>query len=632
MKNKKKSLNPNKFWYYNGYLPKINALNWNYQANYKKMNQITVFMENLMTRNFNLLLKRVKKFIFKMRKYYYIFLFNSVYFIFIKLLIYKYFNKVELIKYLFFYLRFFKTVILFNQMKKQSTKAIISKWRKKKRIKEHYLRAIPRYFKTFFKIKHLNYSLLNSEYLYIYCYSELFYNNFYLKKKKIKFFNFIDIKQDAVNNKQIKKFNITNFSIKTLILNKKFFLLCQQSINLGKWNLLIYFLNQWIKKKIALLFMFVLKKLKKKQIYSIFFFYLRNYYYLLIQQNKQKWSIGQQMLKKKYKNYQEYSLTLRTILQQRIKQKQLQFWRSYNRNKKKTYRQLLYICKMLLLKKKTIAKKLITSYFFFRILLKTVTSWFIYGRELLKIFNLQKYLNYCMTFVYIMRLKRKKTHLLLSKTNVLPYLLNQKLKALIIDQNPISFFKPSFQSIFIRQQQSRIFQFIYIQKYLENFFVKFLQIPISIRFVNQFFLSNRIKSYRLNFQKKKYFSKKKKIFLHSLHPLLQAFYLNDPVLIGKQIAYCLQQTGRRQKHSKTIKEIFYLLKLMKIVGFDLSGFQLLICGKFNANTQTQVKYFKWGPNLRTNTFSYPLQYYKTSIVTYTGVFGIHLWFIKNSYF
>jgi hypothetical protein len=131
----------------------------------------------------------------------------------------------------------------------------------------------------------------------------------------------------------------------------------------------------------------------------------------------------------------------------------------------------------------------------------------------------------------------------------------------------------------------------------------------------------------INLQTKNF--KKSKYFTQGINAFLSGFYFNDPLIIAKHIAFRLQQTGRRQKHTTTINEIYYLLKLMKTSGFDLSGFQCLLCGKINAKTQTKVKYLQWGPDLQTNTFSNTLQYTKMYAVTYTGVFGIHIWFIKN---
>jgi hypothetical protein len=635
MKNKKKSLNPNKFWYYSGYLPTTNSVNWNYSQIYKTTNQITLFMENLMTRNFNLLLKRVKKFIFNYRKYYAINLFTQIYFVFLKLLIIKYRNDFSLLKYLLFYLKFFKKFILIKKMNIRSKKAMLFKRRKKKRIKEHYLRAVPRYFKDFFFIKKTNMSFINFDYYNIYCYSSLAVNKLYHKKKrkKIQFMALIDYYYHQLG---IKNPLLINFFLKNTFLDKKYVLLCKSCVGAYKWKSFFVILTKWRQQKISLLFVYLLKKLTKKQICYIFYFYLRYMYKMVAIRNKKKWFFLRQhkKLKIKYKNYADYSLVVQSVLYKKIKTQQLKFWRLYKRRREKAYGKFFLVCVFLFITNTRFLKKRgVMNYFFFRYIFKAMKYWDIYNQQLRKIFIMQKYIKYYYT---IRRLQQRLRRITNSKVieKIRSYqnkrfygFLMERLQNVFYDitnynNKPMRFFV-------LRQQQLRILQILYIQKYLEGFFSKQLQNSIFFKFINLFFLQNRVNRYRKLLIKPRRLNKKKKFFFEGIKAFLNAYYLNEPLLLSKHIAYRLQQTGRRQKHSKTINEIFYLLKLMKTIGFDLSGFQLLLCGKINANTQTQVKYYKWGPDLRTNTFSYPLQYYQTYAVTYTGVFGIHIWFVKH---
>ena len=73
---------------------------------------------------------------------------------------------------------------------------------------------------------------------------------------------------------------------------------------------------------------------------------------------------------------------------------------------------------------------------------------------------------------------------------------------------------------------------------------------------------------------------------------------------------------------------FKIIKLVFNVSSDISGVQVLICGKFNGGNQTQIKYFKYGMGVKTNTFSSLVKYAFASAITYTGSFGVHVWFIK----
>lgn len=574
MKNKKKSLNPNKFWLYQGYLPKTQTISWNYLLNYKASNQITLFMENLNSRNFNLLIRQVKQNKFKYRKHLSLFLFNMLYFNFIKILLLKFIKNKSFLKFLLFYLLYLKQYIIVRKMNLRSLKARLKKYKRKKKIKEHYLRAVPRHFKDFYLIKQQSVSLKNIEYYKLYCLSSI-----------------------SSNAKKHFAFNTNRFSFRLVWNYYKYYAKNKLFLNYLVMNTFtnsVYlqrlkkkYIYHWIRQRMLLLYYYSLSKLNIKQIQRIVYYY---YWFLVKKVKKSKF-----------------------FLLKRLKYNYFRFWFLFYKKRSKSYKKLFGILKRINKKiYQLCAGVLIKSVFVFHgLLLEDKNHWCILYNELLKTFFLKK-----LFYMQASFLVNKDNQILYKKINtVFAFSLLKSSRKQISSYN---------------LYQIKINQLLFIQKFLENFFTYRLNNPILIRLLNLFVLHKKKREFRKLFPvKKREKSKKNKFFFEGVKTFLSSLYFNDPSIFAKYIAYRLQQTGRRQKHSKTISDIFYLVRLMRTVGIDIAGFQILLCGKVNANTQTQVKYLKWGPDLRTNTFSKPLHYFKTKAVTYTGVFGIHVWFIKK---
>jgi hypothetical protein len=212
------------------------------------------------------------------------------------------------------------------------------------------------------------------------------------------------------------------------------------------------------------------------------------------------------------------------------------------------------------------------------------------------------------------------------------------IKSLILKENT-SYFQANrmlCKKYLIKNMQIKLTHYLYLQKILQNYLFLFYQQQILTYILNLFtfnknpILFGEMRSHFSKYTKFPVFSteKTKQLFFNTLSCFFFAFYQNDPDLLAREIALRFEQTGRRQKHSHTIKEIIKLLNRMKSIG-NIVGFKILISGKINAKTQTKARYIKFGKSIATNNFSLLIKYAHVVAYTYTGTFAIHVWFLKE---
>ena len=108
--------------------------------------------------------------------------------------------------------------------------------------------------------------------------------------------------------------------------------------------------------------------------------------------------------------------------------------------------------------------------------------------------------------------------------------------------------------------------------------------------------------------------------------LAQAFLMGNPWLVATVIANLL---GKTKKHYVELRKLFKWLKHLSILSHDLIGLRLLVCGKLGARTQTRFKYLSFGRPIYTQMLAARLRYGYAEAETFTGTFGIHIWFLHG---
>lgn len=127
-------------------------------------------------------------------------------------------------------------------------------------------------------------------------------------------------------------------------------------------------------------------------------------------------------------------------------------------------------------------------------------------------------------------------------------------------------------------------------------------------------------------RKKRVVRKKPTLKQHAALSLAQAFFIGNPWLVAQLIAFRFEKT---QKHYPVLHEMFRWLRHLKVLSYNIIGIQVLICGKLGANTQTQFKYLTLGRSIYTQTLAARLRYGYAEAETFTGTFGIHIWFLQG---
>ena len=83
-----------------------------------------------------------------------------------------------------------------------------------------------------------------------------------------------------------------------------------------------------------------------------------------------------------------------------------------------------------------------------------------------------------------------------------------------------------------------------------------------------------------------------------------------------------------KNHFFAVRQLELSIAAALIFNLAIVGVQILLCGKINGNSRTQTVNFRLGQAVAAQTLSNTILYAAVESYTYTGVFGVHVWFVK----
>ncbi len=184
--------------------------------------------------------------------------------------------------------------------------------------------------------------------------------------------------------------------------------------------------------------------------------------------------------------------------------------------------------------------------------------------------------------------------------------------------------------IFIKKAKISYLKFLIFKLFIEKFFLSNLNIVINIIFIDSYFtqkvskyFNKNIKNMIKKFCKKRYI-KKDLVLKKLLYTTNAAFFFNDPKMLAVQLAERLTKIKLHKIATKQFKKALYAALP---INASLAGIRVLICGKLNAKRRTKTMTIRYGLPIRVQSVSSNLNYAYIESQSYTGVFGIHVWFL-----
>lgn len=188
------------------------------------------------------------------------------------------------------------------------------------------------------------------------------------------------------------------------------------------------------------------------------------------------------------------------------------------------------------------------------------------------------------------------------------------------------------KQMLLRTLKIKYFLFFQLKNFFFNYFKNNLQVflhnySVSLKknktlMLNQKFFLSRAKILNVIYTK---------MFPYTINILISLFALNIPqslvYFLGKQ--FSLVGKSRHNGHNRILNELKTGLFVFKDVSFDLNGLKLYLFGKFNSSYITKKRYILFGDDFKTYSFFIKVNHVLTHINTFTGVFGLHLWYFQN---
>jgi ribosomal protein S3 len=140
-------------------------------------------------------------------------------------------------------------------------------------------------------------------------------------------------------------------------------------------------------------------------------------------------------------------------------------------------------------------------------------------------------------------------------------------------------------------------------------------------------LLKQLKQKKNIFKLKNYFFKRFDFFYNKIKLLsLIAFTLNDVRLLLQQFS---ERLTKIYKHKYALKQFLEFCQKINIININNYGIKVLIYGKINAKTRSKKAVIFYSKKPTTHTICNSLEYNYITAYTYTGTFGIHIWFVKQ---
>jgi hypothetical protein len=192
------------------------------------------------------------------------------------------------------------------------------------------------------------------------------------------------------------------------------------------------------------------------------------------------------------------------------------------------------------------------------------------------------------------------------------------------------FVKKKKRKKFFKKSKIIYLKLFLLKNFLERYFLYFEKVNLSLYFID----TNAIMQNSLLHQKNllslnttKLFGRKLKkdfIFKKLIFIANAAYYLNDPILMLRQLS---ERLTKLRKHKFALKQYFKTLYATRPINPAILGVHILLCGKFNGKRRTKSTKFRLGKPKAVQTLSNAVSYAYTSVPTYTGIFGMHIWYI-----
>jgi hypothetical protein len=169
-----------------------------------------------------------------------------------------------------------------------------------------------------------------------------------------------------------------------------------------------------------------------------------------------------------------------------------------------------------------------------------------------------------------------------------------------------------------------------LKHYLERIFFFFFFLKLKIYFLDinnvlkksflfQKNLANLVNSRSFNYYLQKDFIFKKLLFMANA-----AYYFNDPHLLIRQLS---ERLTKIRKHKYAISQYFKALYAALPINPTILGVSVLICGKINGKRRTKSRKLFLGKPKAVQTIGNHVSYAYTNVPSYTGAFGLHVWYV-----
>lgn len=217
--------------------------------------------------------------------------------------------------------------------------------------------------------------------------------------------------------------------------------------------------------------------------------------------------------------------------------------------------------------------------------------------------------------------------------------------ALIFKKKYFSFLKirKKKKFLFLKRKKLILLQLFLLKIFLEKYFFLKKQLYIKFYFYNfnnykaflllkfpilYLLFLKKLKKNNKKFKIKSFFLKKNDFFFNKLNILTSiAFNLSDIKLLILQ--FC-ERITKIHKHKYAIKQINEFCQKLNIFNINNFGIKILIQGKINAKTRTKKVLIKYCKESAVFSLVNILDYCYFTAFTYTGVFGVHIWLVKQS--
>lgn len=190
--------------------------------------------------------------------------------------------------------------------------------------------------------------------------------------------------------------------------------------------------------------------------------------------------------------------------------------------------------------------------------------------------------------------------------------------------------KKKKKSIFIKKAKISYLKLLILKLFMEQFFFSFLNLTVNLFFIDSFFSNKLSKYFNKNikyilkkFCKRRYI-KKDLVFKKLLYTTNAAYLFNDPKMLAVQLA---ERLTKIKKHKIATKQFQKALYAAMPINAAISGIRILICGKIGAKTRTKTMIIRYGLPIKVQSLANNINYSYIESHSYTGVFGIHVWFL-----